>query len=166
MVSTPGFELWPHWWVACDVLSPMRHPCSPVRPLLTSSRQEMNSSLHFVPTFICATTPNLSTVTLVKALDNVATKSEQMVTPIIIHPTANSRAITDFGVLSPYLQGKMHSKFKTFQLSTEKMVLLMSVVILNIVIRVTKNRLKKEESLSFFRNYLDLLLLVYCRSII
>ena len=93
MVSTPGFELWPHWWVACDVLSPMRHPCSPVRPLLTSSRQEMNSSLHFVPTFICATTPNLSTVTLVKALDNVATKSEQMVTPIIIHPTANSRQL-------------------------------------------------------------------------
>ena len=57
-------------------------------------------------TFIPATTPTLSTVTLVKALDNVATKIEQMVTPIIIQPTANSRAITDFGVLSPYLQEK------------------------------------------------------------
>ena len=42
----------------------------------------------------------------VKALDNVATKSEQMVRPIIIQPTASSRAITDFGVLSPYLQEK------------------------------------------------------------
>ena len=91
----------------------------------------MKFSLHFVRTFIRATTPNLSTVTLVKALDNVATKSEQRVTPIIIQPTANSRAITDFGVLSPYLPKKMHSKFKTFEQSTEKMVLLPSLIILN-----------------------------------
>ena len=166
MVSTPGSDLGPYCCVACDVLSPLRHPCSPVRTSLTSSRQEMKLSLHFVRTFICATTPNLSTVTPVKALDNVATKSEQMVRPIIIQPTASSRAITDFGVLSPYLQEKMHSKVKTFELSTEKMVLLSSLVILNIVIRVTKNRLKKEDSLSFFRNYLDLLFLVYRRSII
>ena len=149
------------------MLSLPRHPCSPVRTSLTSSRQEMKFSLHFVRTFIRATTPNLSTVTLVKALDNVATKSEQRVTPIIIQPTANSRAITDLGVLSPYLQEKMRSKFKTLELSTEKMVLLPFLVILNIVIRVTKNRLKKEDSLSFFfRNYLDLLLLVYYRSVI
>ena len=150
MVSTPGFDLGPHWRVACNVLSLPRHPCSPVRTSLTSSRQEMKFSLHFVRTFIRATTPNLSTVTLVKALDNVATKSEQRVTPIIIQPTANSRAITDLGVLSPYLQEKMRSKFKTLELSTEKMVPLPFLVILNIVIRVTKNRLKKEDSLSFF----------------
>ena len=60
MVSTPGFELWPHWWVACDVLSPMLHPCSPVRPLLTSSRQEMKFLIAFcTKLYLCDHTKSL-----------------------------------------------------------------------------------------------------------
>ena len=71
----------------------------------------LDPSMHYICTFIPAITPTLSTVTLVKALDNVAVRIEQMVTPIIIQPTANSRAATDFGVLSPYLRKIMHLKF-------------------------------------------------------
>ena len=73
--------------------------------------QGLDPSMHYICTFIPAITPTLSTVTLVKALDNVAVRIEQMVTPIIIQPTANSRAATDFGVLSPYLRKIMHLKF-------------------------------------------------------
>ena len=73
--------------------------------------QGLDPSMHYICTFIPAITPTLSTVTLVKALDNVAVRIEQMVTPIIIQPTAKSRAATDFGVLSPYLRKIMHLKF-------------------------------------------------------
>ena len=73
--------------------------------------QGLDPAMHYICTFIPAITPTLSTVTLVKALDNVAVRIEQMVTPIIIQPTANSRAATDFGVLSPYLRKIMHLKF-------------------------------------------------------
>ena len=166
MVSTPGFELWPHWWVACDVLSPMRHPCSPVRPLLTSSRQEMK--------FLIAFCTNLYLCDHTKSLHCNACQSfrqcgyQKWTDGDTNHYPSHSEQSGNYRLrrLVAVSSRKMHSKFKTFQLSTEKMVLLMSVVILNIVIRVTKNRLKKEELLFFFRNYLDLLLLVYCRSVI
>ena len=76
----------------------------------------LDPAMHYMCTFIPAITPTLSTVTLVKALDNVAVRIEQMVTPIIIQLTANSRAA--FGVLSPYLRKITHSKFLMLTLSS------------------------------------------------
>lgn len=78
----------------------------------------LDPAMHYICTFIPAITPTLSTVTFVKALDNVAVKIEQMVTPNIIQTTANSRAATDFGVSSPYLRKIMHSKFLMLALAS------------------------------------------------
>ena len=68
-------------------------------------RHELHLSLCFLcNTFIPGKTSAFSTLMLVKALDSVAVSIEHMATPIIIHITVNSRAIMDFGVLSPYLE--------------------------------------------------------------
>ena len=53
--------------------------------------------------FPAVITSYLSTVAFVNALESVAVNMEQTVIPVIIHTTENSLPLTDFGVLSPYL---------------------------------------------------------------
>lgn len=67
----------------------------------------------FFHTFIPVRTSYLSAVTSVNALDNVAVRIEETVTPIIIHNTENNRAVMDFGVLSPYLKRASNSVMKS-----------------------------------------------------